>query len=156
MSREVVIFSAGGEFVTAGGWFDSPAGANRLAPQVTGRAMLALVGRYPSGATTPKGTMRFWLQGGGLRFESHDYQWMVVQGSKVDLQGSGRINGEEGYQFRLSVVDGKGGSQVDRAGIRIWQPATATSGEAVRYDNLVLPSTPLTPLHGGSIVLHGH
>lgn len=155
-SREVAVFSAAGEFVTAGGWFDSPAGANRQTPQFTSRAMLALVGRYPAGATTPRGTMRFWLQGGELSFESREFHWMVVQGARVDLQGTGRVNGEEEYLFRLSVVDGKGGSQVDRAGIRIWQPATATAGEAVRYDNLGLPSTPLTPLHGGSVVLHVH
>lgn len=33
-TREVVVFDAGGAFVTAGGWIDSPTGANPAAPQL--------------------------------------------------------------------------------------------------------------------------
>ena len=150
-----VIYNPEGGFVTGGGWINSPAGAYTANPTLTGKATFGFVSKYLKGAKIPTGDTEFQLKAGALDFKSTAINWLVIAGSKAQLKGVGKINGEGSYGFMLTVVDGQinntAGSDLFR--IKIWDLAT----EQVIYDNLMGASdsdTPTTTLGGGSIVIH--
>jgi hypothetical protein len=52
-----------------------------------------------------------------LKFKSSSIEWLVLSGpSKAALNGNGTINGEGGYEFLVSIIDGgaKGGGGEDQ------------------------------------------
>lgn len=90
-----------------------------------------------------------------LNFHSTGYLWLVVTNgrTKAYYRGSGTVNGVAGYEFIVSVIDGRNTSAPDRFRIKVWNTATGT----VVYDNL--PGAPddasaTTAISGGSIVIH--
>jgi hypothetical protein len=149
----VVVYDPGAGFVTGGGWFNSPAGAYKDDPSLTGKANFGFVSKYHNGV--PTGQTQFQFKAGNLNFHSSSYDWLVVGGHKAQYRGTGTINGSGSYKFMLTVIDGQqpGGGGVDRIRIRIW-------GESgVVYDNKVGgdqsdTADPDTVLGGGSIVIH--
>ena len=157
----VVVYDPEGGFVTGGGWIWSPAGALRpgLAgdAEVEGKASFGFVSKYKKGATVPTGQTEFQFKAGDLDFHSSDYQWLVVAGARAQFKGHGEINGEPGYGFMITAIDGKvpGGAGLDRFRIKIWD----VLGEGVVYDNQsgsddgAELDTP-TALQGGNIVIH--
>ena len=73
------------------------------------------------------------------------------------VTGSGTINGETGYGFMLTAVDGQinGGGGSDRFRIKIWHEATSViiyDNQMGTDDNAALADQ--TILGGGSIVIH--
>ena len=66
----VVVYDPNGGFVTGGGWINSPAGAYRPDPTLTGRANFGFVSKYKKGATVPEGQTEFQFQTGNLNFHS--------------------------------------------------------------------------------------
>ena len=151
----IVVFDANAGFVTGGGWIMSPPGAYTLNPALTGKATFGFVSKYQKGATVPSGNTEFQFHAGDLNFKSTSYQWLVIAGPKAMYKGEGTINGEPGYSFQLSAIDGAiaGGGGTDKFRIRIWETAT----NVVIYDNkLGAPDNadPTTVLGGGSIVIH--
>ena len=58
-----VIYDPSGGFVTGGGWIDSPAGAYRADPSLTGKATFGFVSKYKKGASIPTGNTEFHFQG---------------------------------------------------------------------------------------------
>lgn len=146
----VVIFDAG--HVAGGGWIDSPAGAYRPDPDLSGRATFGFVAQYAKGAQVPSGRTQFQFQAGSLRFESASYDWLVVAGSRAKLKGTGTIAGNGDYAFMLSAIDAEERTgEVDRFRIRIWDKST----EEEIYDNEGGSDTadPSTAIGGGSIVI---
>jgi len=151
----VVVYDPSGGFVTGGGWIDSPAGAYPADPTLTGRATFGFVSKYLKGATVPSGETQFQFKAGDLSFHSSSYDWLVVAGAKAIYKGTGTINGEYGYGFMLTAVDGQitGGGGVDKLRMRIWENISDT----VVYDNQlgdVEDADASTVLGGGSIVVH--
>jgi PKD repeat protein len=151
----IVVYDPTAGFVTGGGWIDSPAGAYIADPSLSGRASFGFVSKYHKGASTPSGSTEFQFRAGNLNFHSDSYQWLVVAGARAQYKGTGTINGESGYSFMLTAIDGAlpGGGGSDRFRIKIWETATGT----VVYDNQ--PGAPdggdpTTTLGGGNIVIH--
>ncbi|MCA1733761.1 MAG: thrombospondin type 3 repeat-containing protein, partial [Acidobacteria bacterium] len=151
----VVVYDPDGGFVTGGGWIESPAGAYAADPAATGKASFGFVSRYKRGATVPSGQTQFQFRAGDLDFHSTAYEWLVIAGARAQYKGSGTVNGAGDYGFLLSAIDGqvKGGGDIDRFRIKIWDRATS----AIVYDNQLgsaEDAEPVTALGGGSIVIH--
>jgi len=136
----VVVYDPKVGFVTGGGWIESPKNAH-----------FEFVSSYPSvKATTPKGKVAFQYKPAKLNFISTRFEWLVIDGSKAQISGSGRINGKGNYAFLLSVTDN---CKQDKFRIKVWDKAT---GEVV-YDNqpgAADTTDPVTEVRGGSIVIH--
>ncbi len=154
----VVVYDPNGGFVTGGGWINSPAGAHVANPTSAGKASFGFVAKYQKGASVPTGNTEFQFKAGNLNFKSTAYQWLVVAGAKAQYKGVGTKNGDPGYGFLLSAIDGNllGTGKPDRFRIKIWIEAT---GEVI-YDNQTGAgdtadlTTDGTLLGGGSIVIH--
>jgi hypothetical protein len=90
----------------------------------------------------------------GFNFSSTFYQWLVVAGARAQYKGEGTVNGQSGYSFLLSAVDGQinGGGGMDRFRIKIWDTASGT----IVYDNTMggaddIDNADPQALGGGSI-----
>jgi hypothetical protein len=153
----VVVYDPEGGFVTGGGWIDSPEGAFPADPLLTGRANFGFVSKYRRGASTPTGNTQFRFQAADLNFHSTSYQWLVIAHHKAMYKGDGEINGQSGYGFMISAVDGEipGGGGSDKFRIKIWDLVT----ETIVYDNQIGDdddADPTTVIGGGSIVIHNN
>ncbi len=153
--RYVVVYDPSGGFVTGGGWFNSPAGAYAPNPSATGKAHFGFVSRYQKGASQPVGTTHLEFEAAGMAFHSSSYEWLVVAGGQAQYKGTGTLNGQGGYKFLLTAVDGQmnGGTGSDRLRIKIWQEGQPLA----EYDNqrgAGEEAPAATALGGGSILVH--
>jgi hypothetical protein len=152
----VVVYDPGAGVVTGGGSFDSPAGAVRARPSLTGRATFGFDSKYDGKtAQAPKGQVELSLPAAGLQFHGDRQDWLVVAGAKAQVHGTGSLNGAPGYGFLLTAADGVRGGGADRFRIRIWNTTTG----ATVYDNRAGSSDDLDlanpqPIATGSIVFH--
>lgn len=151
----VVVYDSTAGFVTGGGWIHSPAGAFAPDPSLAGRANFGFVSRYQRGANVPTGNTEFVFQAGGLNFHSSSYQWLVVNqgGTNAQFKGTGRLNGQSGYEFVIWATDGGTGSGAapDSFRIQIKDP----SGTTVYDNKMNAPDSEFgTEIAGGSIVIH--
>ncbi len=153
--KYVVIYDPNGGFVTGSGNIYSPPGASTLYPNVDGFASFGFVSKYDKKKGIPKGNTEFEFDAGDLNFISNNYDWLVVSGSKAKFKGRGSINGEPGFQFMISAIDGdlnqKGEADIFR--IKIWNELT----QDVVYDNEMgnaIEADPTTQIADGSIVVH--
>jgi hypothetical protein len=126
--------------VLAAGWIKSPAGAYVPSPTKSGRANFAFAAAYPRGAHTPTGLTVFEFTAGRFVFRSTGNDWLLVNGSNIQLSGSGKVNGSGQYKFLVTAVDG----HPDAFRIKIWSAADGT----VVYDN-----GSLLGISGGTIVI---
>lgn len=133
-------------FVTGGGWIDSPEGAYKADPSLTGKANFGFVSKYKKGATVPTGQTQFLFQVADLNFHSNSYQWLVVTrgGTRAQFKGSGTINGMGDYKFMLWASD----DEPDTFRIKIWEE-DEYNAETVIYDNGFNQE-----IGGGSITIH--
>ena len=146
----VVIYDPKGGFVTGGGWIDSPAGAYIPDLSLTGKASFGFVSKYLPGAAAPTGNTEFQFKVADLNFHSSNYEWLVIAGATAKFKGTGTINNEGEYKFKIWATDGDlqqmGGS--DKFRIKIWEE-DEFGVETVTYDNKID-----TELGGGQIVIH--
>ena len=147
----LVIYDPEGGFVTGGGWIDSPAGAcllTNLCETSGGKANFGFVSKYKNGVSVPTGNTAFHFKAGDLKFQSTDYQWLVISGPQAQFKGFGTINGSGSYGFLLTARDSgvSGGPSEDTFRIKIWD---LDDGDRVVYDNGAQQE-----IGGGSIVLH--
>ena len=119
----IVVYDPEGGFVTGGGWIQSPQGAYRPNPSLTGKANFGFVSRYKKGANVPTGNTQFQFKVADLNFHSDTYQWLVVSGARARYKGVGTINGQGAYKFLLTAVDAdinpNDNIEVDRFRIKI-------------------------------------
>jgi len=153
--RYIVIYDPDGGFVTGAGWIESPIGASILYPEAAGVAHFGFVSKYVKGATVPIGRTQFKFSAGDLDYESSEYDWLVVAGSKAKFKGTGTINDEGEYGFMISAIDGdvKEKGDPDKFRIQIWNK----EDESVVYDNQLdaeIDEDPTTAIGAGSIVVH--
>jgi len=153
----LAIYDPNGGFVTGGGWINSPSGAYRADPALTGKANFGFVSKYKKDSNVPDGNTEFQFQAGNLNFNSSSYDLgsLVIGGFKATYKGIGTINGTGSYRFMVSAVDGDvfGGDGYDKFRIKIWNK----TDNSIVYDNNPgrdENDVPLTALGGGSIVLH--
>jgi hypothetical protein len=153
----VVAFDATAGFVTGSGWIDSPASAcPSFCRGAAGRAQVSFMSRYQKGASIPTGQTSFEFQAGKLRFKSSSYRWLVVNGhgAVAQYEGTGSVNGVNGYVFRLTVYDAAL-TGVGSDGIRM----KITDSTRVIYDNKAGSSNDSARgntqrISGGNIVIH--
>ena len=160
----------------------SPPGAYRPYPALAGRARFSTWISAERAGQKPTGQTRFDLAKADLHFESTGYDWLNVQGTRANYQGSGSLNGAAGYQFRATLINGAkdgaddGGdnndsgianhansahhtdSAADRLRIRIWHADAAQGATVVDYDNQLDVSTggtanEGTAIHGGHLAV---
>jgi hypothetical protein len=155
----IVIYDPSAGFVTGGGWFISPAGADTWSPSATGKATFGFVSKYQKGMTVPSGDTEFQFQAGNFDFHSTAYTWMVISGGLAQYQGTGTINSAGNYSFMLTARDGGlyGPNTPDGFRIRITDPSTGN----VVYDNMIASNTTMTSgntqaLGGGSTIIHSN
>jgi PKD repeat protein len=146
----IVIYDPTGGFVTGGGWFDSPSGAYRGNPTLTGKADFEFVSKYQKGATVPEGNTQFKFKTADLKFDITSYKWLVVNkaGMNAQFSGQGTINGglapnNEEYKFMIWATDGNS----DTFRIKIWWEDNSV--ENIVYDNDIEQ-----PIGGGAIKVH--
>ena len=151
----IPVFDASGNFVTGGGWIDSPSGA-LVGTTITGKANFGFVSRYRRGSNQVDGNTTFHFNAGNVSFKStfHESGSLVISGRRATYRGSGTVNDVPGFRFTLVAIDGhlNNGTGPDRFRIRI----TNGSGVVV-YDNGLnaAENTDVsTVLGGGSIVIH--
>jgi hypothetical protein len=153
-----VVYDPAGGFVTGGGWIVADPGscvqlyapAGVCSSATGGRANFGFVSKYEKGATLPTGNTEFQFQAGNLNFKSTVYQWLVVAGARAQYKGSGTLNGQAGYDFILTAIDGSlnGGGGQDRFRIKI------TYNGNVVFDNQITAAD-TDPLGGASTALVG-
>lgn len=149
----VVIYDPTAGYTIGGGWVNSPAGAYRADPSLTGKVSFGFTSKYFKNATNPKGETQFTFKLGDLDFNAVNFDFLVISGAKAQFKGLGKINGGGAYNFLLTVIDGNqpGGDGVDRFRMKIWNKATG----AIIYDNQFGASDaddPLTPVGPGSSI----
>lgn len=150
-----VIYDPEGQFVTGGGWINSPSGAYTINPEMSGVATFGFVSKYKKGATAPTGETEFKFEAANMEFYASNYQWLVVAGSKVQFKGTGTINGSGNYGFMVTATDGQQTKKDDRFRIKIWDIET----DETVYDNQIGTDVSAEPgqstvLGGGSISIH--
>lgn len=128
VERKIVVCGAGAH-IAGEGAFMSPTGAGATLHKQAARATFAFLGvpGQPQGASVRFNTV-------GLHFESTRIAAQSVDGGQVRIQGSGAINGKDGYEFTLSVGKPAAGGS-DRFHIRIVQRKAGIKGATVVYDN---------------------
>jgi hypothetical protein len=142
---KVVVYGARADYVTGGGWIDSPEGAYPADPSLAGKATFGFVSKYRKGADVPTGSTEFQFHPLGLNFHSSSYDWLGVNVSSYAIfKGSGTINDEGEYKFMLWAGD----SDPDTLRIKIWME-DEFGIETVIYDNGFDQA-----IGGGSIVIH--
>jgi hypothetical protein len=151
----IVVYDPTAGFVTGGGWIPSPWGAYLANPELTGKATFGFVAKYifKKDKTTPEaaGNTDFVFHAADFNFHSSTYDWLLVNGSgtRAQFKGYGSVNGQSGYGFMLTALDGS----PDRFRIKIWD----TSTDMIVYDNQLGASDDgiaATALGGGSIIIH--
>jgi hypothetical protein len=150
----LVVYDPDAGFVTGGGWINSPAGAYRADPQLTGKANFGFVSKYKKGGYVPEGSTEFNLSVGDFNFHATAYDWLIVNRGDytAHYQGHGTVNDElapnnQEYRFELWGLDGP----TDLFRIRIWWDNGVV--EEVVYDNYI-DHVYGEPLGGGSITVH--
>ena len=153
----VVVYDPDGGFVTGGGKIESTEGAYSGDPTVTGTANFGFVSKYKKGSSVPEGNTNFKLKAGDLKFKAKEYSWLVVDadGERARFRGTGTVNGQDGFEFVITVIDAANSpdTSTDLFRIQIWNEADGT----VVYDNeMGSPegADPTTEISGGSIVIH--
>jgi hypothetical protein len=70
------------------------------------------------------------FRAGKMKFKASSSDYQKLSDSKVQFRGTGKVNGESGYNFILTVIDGQAqdGGGVDKFRIKIWNDKT---GEVV-------------------------
>jgi hypothetical protein len=111
------------------GWFNSPGEASPTSPSSGERANFLFVNAFPGFLSAPVGLAM--LEVGNITFVSTAYEWLVANGAKLQVKGSGTINGKGSYAFLLIASDGQASDGLDKLRIKIWNTST---GQVV-YDN---------------------
>src|SRR6185369_16437973 len=121
----VVVYDPQGS-VFGSGYFDSPLGALLSDSSVVGKMSFGFNSAFFKGATNPKGESQLNFLLGYLDFNALNYDYLVIDKTRAQLAGFGKINGVSGYNFILTVIDGNlpGGDGIDRFRIKIWEKST--------------------------------
>ena len=84
-------------------------------------------------AAAGKPVVRF---SGPFEFQGETVTLATSTGAQARVEGTGRLNGRDGYRFVLEAVDGgAGNAAADRLRVRVTHLDTASGAEVVDYDN---------------------
>jgi parallel beta-helix repeat protein len=135
-----VVYDSEGGFVTGGGWI-------LLDEESTlpgGKANFGFVAKYKKDTST--GNLEFQYHDAGINLKSTTVDWLVISTVTAHFQGTGTINGEGLYTFRVTVKDNsEPGVGVDQFAIKIWEGIDTEADPYHKAKNT---------LSGGNIVVH--
>ncbi len=146
---QVVVYDPSAGFVTGGGWFTPDPQTCVCTPG--GKATFGLVTKYQRGSSVPSGNQEFQYQVENINLHSNSFDWLVVSGPQAQFQGTGTINGEGAYKFRVTVRDGDLIGQPDRFEIRILPAGSADFGGVHLWKG---GNDLIDPTGAGSVVIH--
>ena len=151
----MVIYDPNGSYTIGGGWIISPAGSYPANPALTGKLSFGFNSKYTN-AKNPKGETLIHFALGNFEFNALNYDYLAISGSaRAQFKGFGKVNGDAGYNFILTVIDGQGsgGGGVDKFRIKIWNKLTG----AIVFDNQMGSSDAADPSSavglGSSIII---
>jgi predicted extracellular nuclease len=109
-----------------------------------GTASFELAAQYPGPEVVLSGETRFELP--GMAFKSTSLDWLVsdLAGSGASYLGSGTLNGDDGFTFQMTVIDGP-----DRLRMQIWD-----SAGALVLDTGSNAGDGTSPILSGQIIVH--
>jgi hypothetical protein len=120
-----VVYDPDGGYATGGGWFYPD--ADSTIPD--GRANFGFTAKYKDSSST--GKLNFQYKDADIHFKSTSIDWLTISAVSAQFQGTGTINGEGLYTFRVQVKDnGEPGAGTDHFDIKIWE---GTDTEADPY-----------------------
>ena len=135
-----VVYDPDGGHTTGGGWF-YPDGDSTLPG---GEANFGFTARYKDSSST--GKLNFQYKDADLHLKSTSIDWLTISAVSAQFQGTGTINGEGLYTFRVKAKDnGEPGVDVDHFDIKIWN---GTDTEADPYHKAK------NTISGGNIQVH--
>jgi len=135
-----VVYDPDSGHATGGGWFN-PDGDSSLPD---GKANFEFTARYKNDVST--GKLSFQCVDAGIHLKSTSIDWLTISSVSTQFQGTGTINGEGLYTFRVKAKDnGEPGVDVDHFDIKIW---SGTDTEADPYHNAK------NTISGGNIQVH--
>jgi hypothetical protein len=149
----VVIYDPNGGYAIGGGWIASAPGSYPAVPSASGKVSFGFASKYFKNATNPKGETQFEFKLGTFEFNSLNYDYLAVSGSKAQFKGWGKSSTGFTYNFVLTVRDGQlsNGGGVDKLRMKIY---AKNSGQII-YDNQPGSSDaadPTTPVGDGSSI----
>jgi PKD repeat protein len=128
--------------------FNSPAGAIPTQPAVVGQVQFGITAKYQNGSLMGDAEMNF--NAGNIEFESTSLTVFVTANGKATLRGTGTVNGNSGYTFLVTGLDGgSGGNDFIRFQIK--------QGTTTIYDSgLGAPDTadPTSLVTAGQVIVH--
>jgi hypothetical protein len=129
----IVVYDPNGGYTYGGGWFNSPAGALKSDPSITGKVSYGFAINYFKNATLPKGETQFEIKLGSFEFNAVNFEYLSISGAKAQFKGTGKINGgQSGINFIMTVIDGElDRNGTDKIRMKIFNKNT---GE-IYYDN---------------------
>ena len=95
----------------------------------------------------PVGTLKLSFKNSNISLESSTFDWVVIKGTNVRLQGTGMINGEGMYTFQMvSEIGNKYTTGNDYFGITVWKGADIeaepylVAGSVMKSGNIIIHS----------------
>jgi len=139
----LVVFNPEGGFVTGGGWILPANDGKNTHPD--NRANFGFNAKYKGDGVT--GNLEFRCSDGYIDLKSSSIEQLVITAGRIaQFKGQASVNGQDGYQFFVKVVDnGEPGSN-DTFEIQIWAPGVDPAGSpSERFAGV---------LEGGNIQVH--
>jgi len=135
-----VVYDPDGGHATGGGWFYPD--ENSTLPD--GRANFGFTAKYKDSSST--GKLNFQYKDAGIHLKSTSIDWLTISSVSAQFQGTGTINGDGLYTFRVKAKDnGEPGADTDHFDIKIWN---GTDTEADPYHKAK------NTISGGNIQVH--
>ena len=135
-----VVYDPSGGHATGGGWFYPD--ENSTLPD--GKANFGFTAKYKDNSST--GKLNFQYSDAGIHLKSTSIDWLTISNVSAQFQGTGTINGDGLYTFRVQAKDnGEPGADVDQFDIKIWH---GTDTEADPYHKAK------NTISGGNIQVH--
>ena len=135
-----VVYDPDGGHATGGGWF-YPDGDSTLPG---GEANFGFTARYKNDVST--GKLNFQYKDADIHLKSTSIDWLTISSVSAQFQGTGMINGEGLYTFRVQAKDnGEPGVDVDHFDIKIWNGTDTEADPYHKAKNTIL---------GGNIQVH--
>lgn len=159
-SIDFVIYDPKSNFITGGGWINSPIEANNMDCKLSDKATFGFSSKYLKNNNLPTGHFEFFLKEIDLHFYSTQLEWLIVSDTKAYLKGNGTINGSENYEFLLTCIDGQmiGKDANDYFYLKIWDASTQeiiyinysdeTNGSSLDCSACIV--------YGGNITIHNN
>lgn len=144
----VTVYDNGSSFA-GGKSFMSPTGAIPTNPSVTGKATFGINVKYSS-SNAVTGSVKFDFKIADMSFASTSLSFLVTTGGKGIVAGTGTLNGNAGYSFLASGIDGSKKTNTtdlirfqikDSAGTVVYDSQPGTAGLA----------DPATPVDTGNV-----